>query len=750
MPVAGVPAVPLIRTKVHAPIARALVPRPALLERLVHGPARRLTLVRGQAGWGKSSVLNAWSAADPRPFAWLALDRGDNDPIRFFMYVIEALRTLTGAVGERSAALLRTPGVDIVDQVLPVLLNELDHITDTSVFVLDDYHAIDNGQVHEAVSYLIDHAPDTLELALSTRVEPPLPVSRLRGRGQLLEIAVADLQFTVDDAQTLLITHQGLDLDRPDVARLVERTEGWPAGLYLAALSLRGRTDAREFIDAFAGDDRNVVDYLTTEVLTGQPARTRDFMVSTSILDRLCAPLCDEVVDGTGSAAMLATIERSNSFLLALDNRRQWYRYHHLFRELLRNELAGTDPPGAAAAGRRAAGWLRRHGEPAEAISHLVAAGDVKEAGELIASSWLPVATSGRHETVRGWLELLPAPFIDGDSRLCVAGALTAIATGRLDEVEHWISQAARAPAGGPFHDGFRSGAAAADCFRAVHSWLLGDLEACRTAGEAALRGADESSPWGAVTCTWLGASQFWLGHREQGLATLHEGLRRSEATQFHPPWITCLGLLGLVHHLSGDHDAARARSEEALTLSARLGLDEYSRITAAAHIARAGRLTREGRWQQARTELTRVIEGAHRGSGPVEIAHAYLALSAAARAGADDAAARLNLENARSAISGCPDPGPVITALIHQAGSPSNRPRQAISRRTPPPADFSERETAVLRLLAGKLSQREIGGVLFISFNTVKTHSRSIFRKLGVQTRADAVARARELGLIH
>ena len=216
---------------------------------------------------------------------------------------------------------------------------------------------------------------------MSTRVEPPLPLSRLRGRAELLEIASADLRFSVDDAHTLLVDQQGLALRPSDVRRLVERTEGWPAGLYLAALSLAGREDPGEFIDAFAGDDRNVVDYLTTEVLAGQAPETRAFMLATSVLDRLCAPLCDQVVDGAGSAAMLRDIERSNSFLIALDNRREWYRYHHLFRELLRNELLSTDPEGAATANRRAATWLRERGLVSDAIAHLVAAGEVEEAG---------------------------------------------------------------------------------------------------------------------------------------------------------------------------------------------------------------------------------------------------------------------------------------------------------------------------------------------------------------------------------
>ena len=749
MAVAEGPAVPLIRTKVHGPTTRVLVPRSALVQRLVHGPARRLTLIRGQAGWGKSSVLAAWSAADPRPFAWLSLDRGDNDPVRFFSYVVAALQTLTDGVGQRSTSIIRTPGVHIVDQLLPALINELDALPQSSVFVLEDYHAIDNSEVHDAVSYLVEHAPQSLEVVLSTRVEPPLPVSRLRGRAQLLEIAVSDLQFSIGEAHTLLVAHQGLALQPSDVERLVVRTEGWPAGLYLAALSLRGREDAREFIDAFAGDDRNIVDYLTTEVLAGQSAQVRSFMLSTSVLDRLCAPLCDEVVGGTGSAAMLKDIEKANSFLLALDNRREWYRYHHLFRELMRNELLSTDPVGAAVANRRAAAWLRVHGWASEAISHLVAAGDVEEAGELIASSWLAFATSGRHETVRAWLGLLPAAVHDGDSRLCVAGALTAIGTGRLDDVGRWIDQAARAPAGGPFHDGFRSGVAAADCLRTVHSWLLGDLGACRAAGEAAIVHAEESSPWDGVTYTWLGAAQFWLGNSEEGVSAPREGLERSKAAGFHPPWI-----------------ASSACSVWS--------------ITCEVNITRRKRSPRRRwpcprRWAWTSTPGSRL---APRSRGPAcspaterqpkpvtcRPASSRRLTAAAARWRSPTLSWRSASPRRPPATSTLGAPSsktldrrsePVRTpdrSSPHCCGKPAP---PVISRRAallpaPLATDFSERETAVLRLLAGTLSQREIAGELFISFNTVKTHSKSIFRKLGVGTRADAVARARELDLIH
>jgi LuxR family maltose regulon positive regulatory protein len=325
-----------------------------------------------------------------------------------------------------------------------------------------------------------------------------------------------------------------------------------------------------------------------------------------------------------------------------------------------------------------------------------------------------------------------------------------ALSTGRLDGVRRWIDQAARAPAGGPFHDGFRSGAAAADCLRTVHAWLLGDLGGCRSAGETAIRRATEPSPWDGVTYTWLGASQFWLGHPEEGIAALQEGLKRSRAARFHPPWVACLSNLGFIHHRQGDQDAAHDCSEEAMALSARSGMDGYSRLTTAAHITRAGLLTADGRKDEARKELEGVVEMADQGSGPVEIAYARMSLSIAAQADGDANRARHHLNAARSIIRSCPDPGPVVTALLERAEQGLAIPRRPTRTLTPFPVDFSEREIAVLRLLAGTLSQREIAGLLFISFNTVKTHTRSIFQKLGVGTRADAVERARELQLIH
>jgi LuxR family transcriptional regulator, maltose regulon positive regulatory protein len=262
---------PLLSTKLHAPVRRELVSRGALLELLVAGPPRRVTLIRAPAGWGKSTLLADWhaSAGETRPFAWLALDQGDNDPVRFWTYVIEALRTLDPEIGMSSLAFLRAPGVSLVDHVVPVLINELATRLRRAVLVVEDYHVISNTEIHESLAFFVEHSAPGLELVLSTRSQPPLPLGRLRANGELLEIGTDDLRFSPAEAAALLNDLHGLKLAHDDVVRLQERTEGWAAGLYLAALSLRGQSDGHAFVAAFAGDDRHLVDYLSAEVLAG-------------------------------------------------------------------------------------------------------------------------------------------------------------------------------------------------------------------------------------------------------------------------------------------------------------------------------------------------------------------------------------------------------------------------------------------------------------------------------------------------
>ena len=402
-----------------------------------------MTLIRGPAGWGKSSLLSSWSRdqAETRPFAWLAVDDLDNDPVRFFTYLIEAALTLAPGIGVQSLIILRAPGADLTNDVIPRFISELESaLPGPSVLVVDDYHLISSPAVHEGMEFLIAHMPVSLELVLSTRVEPPLSLARIRGHGELLEVSMPELRFSVDEADALLNGVQGLNLSEEHVRLLVERTEGWPAGLYLAALSLRHRDDRQAFIEAFAGDDRHLVDYLTSEVLAGQADELREFLMATSVLAKFNASLCDAVTGKSNSADRLREIERSNVFLVPLDNKRQWYRYHHLFAELLRHELRVVQPELEPDLDRRAAAWMLEEGLQSEAITHLLRAGSYSDAVELIAESWHPIAASGGHSTVRNWLDSLPQDVIENDARLCVARALIAISSASsMRSRPHWI-----------------------------------------------------------------------------------------------------------------------------------------------------------------------------------------------------------------------------------------------------------------------------------------------------------------------
>ena len=365
---------PLLETKFYVPRSRGgLVLRPRLSERLDRGTASKLMLVSAPAGFGKTTLLTEWLAAGPaapadeRLVAWLSLDRGDNDPASFWTYVIAALRTAVPGVGEGALTLLQAPRPPPIETVLTVLLNDLGAIAADVVLVLDDYHVIDARDVQDGMAFLLDHLPPRLHLVIASRTDPPLPLARLRGRGELAEIRAADLRFTPGEAAAYLNEVMGLVLTAADVASLEGRTEGWIAALQLAALSMQGREDTAAFIDGFAGDDRYIVDFLAEEVLQRQPGHVQQFLLQTSILDRLSGPLCDAVTGQDGGKAKLAALERGNLFLVPLDDRRQWYRYHQLFADVLQARLRDEQPDDVPGLHRRASGGPDRAGDPGHA-----------------------------------------------------------------------------------------------------------------------------------------------------------------------------------------------------------------------------------------------------------------------------------------------------------------------------------------------------------------------------------------------
>ncbi len=370
----------LLATKMAVPRLRpGRVDRPRLLAQLHTATARELVLVCAPAGFGKSTLLAEWVRRDRRAVAWLSLDEGDNDPVRFWRHVAAALDgARPGVVGD-----LVGPGTS-VQAVVTMLVNDLAEATEDLLLVVDDYHVIRSEDVHRSVEFLVEHLPPTLRLVVAGRSDPPLPLARLRARGQLAELRAADLRFTFGETAELLAVATGKELAPQVVAALGERTEGWAAGLQLAALSLRGRADVSGFVAEFSGSHRYVLDYLTEEVLDRQTAEVRTFLLETSALERLSGPLCDAVLDRRDSQRLLEAIERDNLFLLPLDGERRWWRYHHLFADLLRARLSHEQPDRVAVLHRAAALWYERRGLPDDAVRHALAAGDPDDAAGIV------------------------------------------------------------------------------------------------------------------------------------------------------------------------------------------------------------------------------------------------------------------------------------------------------------------------------------------------------------------------------
>ena len=466
----------LLATKLFVPQPRSdLIPRPRLLTHLDVGlEAGRCSLLSAPAGAGKTSLLAAWLAQLDRPVAWLTLDERDQDPHQVLRYLVAALQTIAPASGREALAWLETPRPPPAEVVVTVLVNDLAALPRPGLLVLDDYHLVRAPEVHAAVAFLLEHLPPGLHLVIASREDPPLPLPRLRARRQLTEVRAADLGFSVEEAAALLASGMGLRLEEAQVAALVDRTEGWAAGLQLAGLALRDRPHPAAFVAAFAGGHRLVADYLMTEVLDRQPASTRRFLLATGVLDRLCAPLCDALLaaDAPGDTQRrLEELERANLFLVPLDDERVWYRYHHLFADALRARLAreaGADA--AATLHRRASAWFEREGLLPEAIDHALA-GDAAEDAATCIEALTPTlfATMSIHQPLAAWLAALPEPVVRARPLLCLAQAWLLIHRVELVPAAAWIDAAAGAlPAAGDGADPARGAVAATRAYIAT------------------------------------------------------------------------------------------------------------------------------------------------------------------------------------------------------------------------------------------------------------------------------------------
>src|SRR6266487_6909067 len=438
------PSLHLLTTKISVPPPRLnMVTRPRLMERLNAAKRGTLTLIVAPAGWGKTTLLSAWHA-DASRSAWVSLDEGDNDPIRFWTYIISALNTLHPGVGETTLALMYAASSPPIEDVLTSLLNALIQLPMETVLVVDDYHLIEAQPIHDALTYLVEHLPPNVHLVIASRSDPLLPLARLRARSALTELRAANLRFTAEETTVFLTEVMGLSLSAGQVTALEARTEGWIAGLHLAALSLQGRDDVASFIASFTGSHRYVVDYLVEEVLSRQPEEVQDFLLQTCLLDRLSGPLCDAVRGREDSQRLLEHVERSNLFLVARDEERQWYRYHHLFAEVLRSRLQQTHPALVPELHRRASHWYEQHQLFDEAVTHALAVPEVEHAARLIEEYARFTNFPSQFQVLLGWLNRLPDTFVRTQPTLCIMHAITLLLTQQLEKASTRVQDAER------------------------------------------------------------------------------------------------------------------------------------------------------------------------------------------------------------------------------------------------------------------------------------------------------------------
>ena len=450
--------------------------------------AGRLVLVCAPAGFGKTALLADWARQCRCPVAWLSLDEGDNDPTRLWRHVAAALDRVRPGVAERVGPLLGPPPPPTFEGVVTALINDLAAEPDQALLILDDYHVIEAPQVHAAFAFLLEHLPPGLRLVLASRTDPPLPLARLRARGELGELRDPELRFTAGEAAMLLRAAVGADLPDEAVTALTARTEGWVAGLQLAGLSLQGHPDVADFVASFSGSHRYVLDFLAEEVLDRQPDEVRGFLLETSVLERLSGELCDAVTGRPGGQAMLERLERANLFLVPLDEVRDWWRYHPLFADLLRIRLRQQQPERVPELHREAAGWLERHGRPDDAVRHALAAGETGWAARLIEQHVDELILRGEAATLDRWLRALPAGLISSRPRLCLADTFVAVAYSDLTAAAPALDAAERARASTP-DEPFVPSVGRADSLlanvpatialeRAVLAHLRGDAEA--------------------------------------------------------------------------------------------------------------------------------------------------------------------------------------------------------------------------------------------------------------------------------
>ncbi len=832
-------AMPVLATKLFVPPPRAsAVPRARLVEQLHEGlrAGRALALVSAPAGFGKTSLVSEWVAQaqhrDPQlGVAWLSLDEADNDSPRFVGYLLAALNRADPSLDAESIDPTQPPA-----EAIAALINRAVEGSRELIVVLDDFHLIEEPSIRDAVAVLIDNLPPRIHLTIASRSDPLLPLARLRARGELTELRAADLRFSPEEVAEFLAQSTGLTLSSADVAALESRTEGWIAGLQLAALSMRDRADIPGFISAFTGSNRFVIDYLIEEVLHQAPLDVREFLCQTAILDRMNGPVCDAVTGQSGGAQMLESLERANVFIVPLDDRREWYRYHHLFADVLRSRLTAHGADHAAALHERASEWFEANGSLDEAVGHAFAANDIPRAARLIEASIPEVRRSRQDAPLIRRLGMLPPETVRRMPVLSMFLGWASLVSGDIDAVEPWLDNAERLLAltnddGTPAHESLdgetlRSVPVTVALYRAAVAQARGDLPAMATFARRALELTVPDDHLGrGAAAGMLGLAEAARGELEAGVTAFAEArINLRLAGNYTDALTTTLVVADMLVPL-GRPTEARSALEAALATAIDEGrgaspaADLHSGVAqilvdlgdvegAARHLAAAESLGEAGfshehryRWYTAMAGVARaegrlvdaleLLDSAaglyRRGFFPDirpipaqrarvwieqgrldaaqewanteglastdepsflrEYDHATLAMLLIAQ-GRDEASELLDRLLIAAQSAGRAGTVAEVQRLRELAQSP-NRMGQTAVPGTTPKVVLSDRELQVLRLLASELSGPDIARELYISINTMRTHTKHIFEKLDVTSRTAAVRRATSAGLI-
>ncbi len=734
----------LVSAKLRRPLLRpGTVRRSSLIERLARADRRPIVSVVAPTGYGKTTVLAQWAERNGQAFAWVSVDEADNDPKVLLTYVAKALDAVA-PVGERVFDALASPGSSVAGSVIPRLGSAFSSMASPVALVLDDVHALHNSKCRAALSVLADHVPSGSRLVLAGRTEPPLPIARLRAEGKLLEVGPGELSLTCEEASSLL-HNMDLTLDEDEVAELHRRTEGWPAGLYLAALYLKEGGPFASAADSFGGDDRLVSEYLKSEFLARISRRHRAFLTQTAVLDRMCGPLCDAVLNVSGSTSVLADLERSNLLLVPLDRRGDWYRYHHLFRDMLLAELHRQEPGLMLILHRRAAQWYERNGEPEEALEYWMKAGDVDSAARLVGALAFLLYQRGKIATVERWLGWIEdRAAMESYPAVAVLGALFYALTGKPAHAERWADVAERAAAATNLPDGSAS----------IKPWLaLLRALLCRNGVEQMLADAElaatamaPGSFWRITAMMYRAAAYLMARDSARADVLFQDVVAEGQAggNMFGP----CIALAerSLLAITRGDWDLGKRYLSEARSLAREGKLEDYPPLTILYTVA-ARMALHEADRPRAEAELTRAqrLRPGLTHAVPhlavqarIELARCYLALS-------DSGAARTLLREANEILMRRPRLG----VFVRQAADLQAELSHARGSSALGASALTSAELRLLPMLATHLSFPEIAEEMFLSRHTVKAEAMSIYRKLGVSSRNQAVGRSRELALL-